>query len=130
MSKNNRVFVIFFSILLFLTVGMSEKAYAEKISGTVHNELVGTFDKSQTSNRTIEEMKKIARDDHNVTLLITNNQVTISENIGVSDGATLRVQNQEVPIKNGKFTDNTKKYSTVDCKINPNAVRTKKISFL
>ena len=27
MSKNNRVFVIFFSILLFLTVGMSEKAY-------------------------------------------------------------------------------------------------------
>ncbi|WP_222845263.1 hypothetical protein, partial [Lactiplantibacillus plantarum] len=73
MSKNNRVFVIFFSILLFLTVGMSEKAYAEQISGTVHNELVGTFDKSQTSNRTIEE---------------------------------------------------------VDCKINPNAVRTKKISFL
>lgn len=50
MSKNNRVFVIFFSILLFLTVGMSEKAYAEQISGTVHNELVGTFDKSQTSN--------------------------------------------------------------------------------
>ncbi|QGV26030.1 hypothetical protein [Lentilactobacillus kefiri] len=43
MSKNNRVFVIFFSILLFLTVGMSEKAYAEQISGTVHNELVGTF---------------------------------------------------------------------------------------
>lgn len=57
-------------------------------------------------------MKKIARDDHNVTLLITNNQVTISENIGVSDGATLRVQNQEVPIKNGKFTVNTKKCST------------------
>ncbi|WP_423788434.1 IS6 family transposase [Lactiplantibacillus plantarum] len=56
MSKNNRVFVIFFSILLFLTVGMSEKAYAEQISGTVHNELVGTFDKSQTSNRTIEEV--------------------------------------------------------------------------
>ncbi|WP_205840758.1 hypothetical protein [Lactobacillus helveticus] len=52
---------------------MSEKAYAEQISGTVHNELVGTFDKSQTSNRTIEE---------------------------------------------------------VDCKINPNSVRTKKISFL
>lgn len=73
MSKNNRVFVIFFSILLFLTVGMSEKAYAEQISGTVHNELVGTFVKSQTSNRTIEE---------------------------------------------------------VDCKINPNSVRTKKISFL
>lgn len=57
-------------------------------------------------------MKKIARDDHNVTLLITNNQVTISENIGVSDGATLRVQNQEVPIKNGNFTVNTKKCST------------------
>lgn len=35
---------------------MSEKAYAEQISGTVHNELVGTFDKSQTSNRTIEEV--------------------------------------------------------------------------
>ncbi|ADX70842.1 hypothetical protein [Lactobacillus helveticus] len=59
MSKNNRVFVIFFSILLFLTVGMSEKAYAKQISGTVHNELVGTFDKSQTSNRTIEEIKKL-----------------------------------------------------------------------
>jgi len=58
MSKNNRVFVIFFSILLFLTVGMSEKAYAEQISGTVHNELVGTFDKSQTSNRTIEEVDR------------------------------------------------------------------------
>ncbi len=38
---------------------MSEKAYAEQISGTVHNELVGTFDKSQTSNRTIEEIKKL-----------------------------------------------------------------------
>ncbi|ALI53143.1 hypothetical protein [Lactobacillus helveticus] len=44
--------------------------------------------------------------------MITNNQVTISANIGVSDGATLRVQNQEVPIKNGKFTVNTKKCST------------------
>lgn len=33
MSKNNRVFVIFFSILLFLTVGMSEKGLLCQESG-------------------------------------------------------------------------------------------------
>lgn len=73
MSKNNRVFVIFFSILLFLTVGMSEKAYAEQISGTVHNELVGTFDKSQASNRTIEEGSYVKNPDIKVRTNLTFN---------------------------------------------------------
>lgn len=59
MSKNNRVFVIFFSILLFLTVGMSEKAYAEQISGTVHNELVGTSLSIRTNTKKAVEIRRL-----------------------------------------------------------------------
>lgn len=54
--------IIYFGAILFslLSLGTIKGRADTTVTGTVHNEMIGTFSKKNTSARTIATMKKIA----------------------------------------------------------------------
>lgn len=92
-----------FSISVGFFLFQIKSEAASKISGSVHNELVGTFSRQNTSEATLQNLKKIAQDDNHVKILVTSDAVVVSENLGYSSNFHLRVQNHLVHVQHGKF---------------------------
>ena len=82
---------------------------SDDISGTVHNEMVATFDKKGTSQKALDTIKKIAHDDGNIDVLTSNDKVTVTENLGTSDNVNLKINNKKVKVNDGHFRTNLNK---------------------
>ncbi|MDL2063466.1 MULTISPECIES: hypothetical protein [Lactiplantibacillus] len=98
--------IIYFGAILFslLSLGTIKGRADTTVTGTVHNEMIGTFSKKNTSARTIATMKKIAYEDPSITVIEGNDSVTVSENLGTSHDVQLYVQGRKVAVTNGKFS--------------------------
>lgn len=110
MSKNNKKIAFVIAITFLFTFCFASKVKAsDNISGTVHNEMVATFAKKDTSQKTLDSIKKIAYDDSNVNVLVSSDNITVTENLGTSNNVDLKINNKNVKVNNGHFSVNLNK---------------------
>lgn len=81
-----------------LDTSYNVQAANNKTIGSIHNELVAKFSTSKTSPKTIAALKRIADSDKSICLIINENSIIVSQNLGHSADVDLKVNNHQMTV--------------------------------